>query len=78
MVDAEAVFQNLNRNQALRNISNLIPHAYMSVYNMYNSPSEGLYNKQQIRIEEGTIQGCSLSTAVYDLGIKPLLEELEC
>ena len=50
----------------------------MAVYNMYNSPSEGLYNKQKIRIEEGTLQGCSLSTAVYDLGIKPLLEELEC
>ena len=34
------------------------------------------YNGKQVEIEEGTIQGCSLASHFYDLGVKMLSDEM--
>ena len=77
ILDAEGAYNNLNRYGALRIAARDIPDAYQALRKIYEHPIRALYNGKEFQIEEGTIQGCPLSTAVYDLGIQPLANEME-
>ena len=72
ILNAEGACNNLNRYGALK-----IPNEYQSLRSFYEHPTRALYNGKEFQIEEGTVQGCPLSTATYDLGIPPLANEME-
>ena len=77
ILDAEGAYNNLNRFVALESAAKALPDAYQALKIFYQNPIRAFYNGNEFSIEEGTIQGCPLSTAVYDLGIQPLANELE-
>ena len=77
VLDAENAYNNLNRHGALRSAAREIPEAYQALMNFYEHPINAYFNGKCFLIEEGTVQGCPLSTAMYDLGIQPLAKEME-
>ena len=77
VLDAEGAYISLNRSGALNVAAREIPDAYQALRNFYEHPIRAIYNGKEFQIEEGTIQGCPLSTAIYDLGIQPLAKEME-
>lgn len=77
VLDAEGAYNNLNRRSALIAVGKAIPDAYQMIKNFYEHPTRAFYGGKELTIEEGTIQGCALSSAVYDIGIQPLAKEME-
>ena len=67
----------MNRYGALKVAAREIPDAYQALRNFYQHPIRAIYNGKEFVIEEGTIQGCPLSTAIYDLGIQPFGKEMK-
>ena len=72
VLNAENAYNNLNRNEALKTAARELPDAYQILKNFYENPIKAHYNGKSFLIEEGTIQGCPLSTTMYDLGVLPL------
>ena len=77
VLDAEGAYNGLNRRNALRAVAKELPDAYQLILSFYDNPIRAFYAGKELTIEEGTIQGCALSSAVYDLGIQPLAKEME-
>ena len=77
VLDAENAYNNLKRNGAMRTAARELPEAYQILKNFYENPIKAHYNGKSFLIEEGTVQGCPLSTAMYDLGVQPLAKEME-
>ena len=78
VMDAEGAFTNLNRDTALLTAHRLTPNAYQTLLNFYDNTTTAYFNGKPISVEEGTIQGCSLSSHFYDIGVKLLSEEMKC
>ena len=77
IMDAKNAFSNLNRDAALLTASRLVPNAYQTLLNFYNNSTYAYYKGKPIIVEEGTVQGCSLASHFYDLGVKMLSEEMK-
>ena len=77
VLDAEGAFNNLNRGRMLKNVHRQLPEAYQAIRNLYENPTPAYHGEHKLQIEEGTIQGCALSTAIYDIGISPLVKEMQ-
>lgn len=77
IMDAEGAFINLKRYQALGTASTMAPDTYMTFTNFYEPTTNAYYNGRPIPIAKGTIQGCSLSSHFYDLGVKQLYEDIK-
>ena len=76
ILDAYSAFNKLNRTSTLITASQRIPHAYTTYLNFYQEPTRAFHGGKEISVEEGTVQGCSLSSVFYDIGILPLVEEI--
>lgn len=77
ILDAEGAFNNISRKGILKSVASNVPDAYQVIRNLYENPIPAHYNGKKFSIENGTIQGCPLSTSMYDLGINPLAKEME-
>ena len=76
-MDAEGAFTNLSRDTVLKTAHRITPNTYQTLLNFYDNKTTAYFNGKPIIIEEGTIQGCSLSSHFYDLGVKLLSEEMK-
>ena len=75
ILDAEAAYNNMNRSQALNTAFRKAPQVYTPLYNFYQGSTRGFHAGKELSIEEGVIQGCSLASAFYDLGMSTLVTE---
>ena len=76
LIDAENVFNSLNRKLALKNIENTCPSLLTAIKNSYSNPSKLFVNKKTIYSQEGTTQGDPLAMAMYGLAKIPLKKTL--
>ena len=74
LVDAENAFNRLNRAVTLHNIQYTCPLLATTAINFYRSPTRlFVTGGMELSSEEGTVQGCPLSMAVYALSVVPLI-----
>ena len=77
LVDATNVFNNLNREIALRNISVLCPSLATILINIYQSDVQMFISSETILSQEGTTQGDPLSMTMYTIASAPLIQYLQ-
>ena len=75
-VDASNAFNLLNRQTALLNIHSLCPALAVVLTNTYRNHSCLFIEGQTLLSREGTTQGDPLATAMYALGVVPLIRKL--
>jgi len=72
LIDASNAFNNLNREVALHNVSQLCPSFSRILYNTYREESDLFVDGHRIASREGTTQGDPLAMAFYALATIPL------
>ena len=78
LVDAANAFNQLNRLVALHNIQYICPPFAIVLINTYRVPARlFIVGGGEIESAEGNTQGCTLASAFYGLGTKPIIEELD-
>ena len=83
LVDADNAFNRLNRQVALHNVKQTCPPIFTFLNNHYQVPADLILNRASpedsaLRSEEGCTQGDAAAMTFYALGIKPLVEKLNC
>ena len=76
ILDAEGAFNALSRSSTLKTAAQLVPEAYQAILNFYGPNTRAFHASKEMEINEGTIQGCAMSTGVYDIGVAPLVKEM--
>ena len=76
IVDAKNAYNNLNRIEALIIAKRIVPEVFATFKNFYGENSRAFFHNQEIRIEEGCLQGCALSSIFYDIGIKKMVDNM--
>ena len=76
-VNATNAFNSLNRQTALLNIHSLCPSLAIVLTNTYRNNSSLFIEGQTILSCEGTTQGDPLASAMYALGVIPLIRKLQ-
>ena len=77
LLDAEGAYTNLSCSSTLKTAARVIPDSYKILHNFYQNSTRAFHNGKKFSIEEGTIQGCPLSSTIDDIGIIPLVREME-
>ena len=76
LVDASNAFNQLNRQQALRNIPVLCPPLACLVTNIYRAAAPLFVGGEVIYSREGTTQGDPLAMAIFAIAVRPLIDRL--
>ena len=82
MVDADNVFNRINRKVALHNVKQLCPPLHTYLQNHYQTPANLVISNpstadlDDLVSDEGCTQGDVSATFFYALGIKPLIDHL--
>ena len=76
LVNATNAFNNLNRNNTLVNISRLCPSLANIVINTYRQDTSLHIQGKTVMSQEGTVQGDPLSTCIYAIGLRPLIDRI--
>ena len=77
VVDASNAFNALNREIALRNITNLCPTLSKVLINTYREDIQLFIDGETLLSQEGTTQGDPLAMAMYAVAISPLIRHLQ-
>ena len=76
LVDASNAFNLFNRQAALLNIHSLCPSIAITLTNTYRKDANLFIEGETLTSSEGTTQGDPLATAMYALGVLPLIRRL--
>ena len=78
LVDATNAFHSINRQAALHNISVICPPLAQVLFNTYQAPVRCvIQGSGEVSSSEGTTQGDPLTTAMYALAVRPLIDRLQ-
>ena len=75
-MDANNTFNSHNREAALHNVAQLCPPLSTILKNTYGFSSNLFVDGTTLKSTEGTTQGDPLATAMYAIGILPLIRHL--
>ena len=75
-IDATNAYNNIDRAKTLDMVYSKVPELYNAAYNTYGNPSYIALENELWPVEQGTSQGCPLSSSFFNLGISILIDKL--